>query len=118
MQYEANSPLRASPALYSVLGEGEANHQTQHKLTPKDSSCRLIIICGKSPRRQFLRVLVLAECGEIAGSFPLGVTGHWDFIYAAIDHGPARGLTRDSNRVRCVSRLPLLLGAPEGSCLP
>jgi hypothetical protein len=32
-------------------------------------SPRLIIICGKSPRRRFLRVLLPTECGENAGSF-------------------------------------------------
>ena len=33
-----------------------------------NSSCRLVIICGKSPRHRFLRLLLLTECGEIAGS--------------------------------------------------
>ena len=45
------------------------------KLLCDDSSCRLIIIRAKSPRRRFLRVLLPTECGEIAGSFSLGVTG-------------------------------------------
>jgi hypothetical protein len=43
------------------------------KLIRHNSSCRLIIIRAKSPRRRFLRVLLPTECGEIAGSFPLGV---------------------------------------------
>jgi hypothetical protein len=46
-----------------------------HKLTRADFACRLIIICGKSPRRRFLGLLLPTECGEIAGSFSLGVTG-------------------------------------------
>jgi hypothetical protein len=45
------------------------------KLIRDDSSCRLIIIHAQSPRRRFLRVLLMTECGEIADSFPLGVTG-------------------------------------------
>jgi hypothetical protein len=45
------------------------------KLIRDDSSCRLMIIPSKSPRRQFLRMLLPTECGDIAGSFPLGVTG-------------------------------------------
>ena len=43
------------------------------KLIRDDSSCRLIITRGKSPRRRFLTLAT--ECGEIAGSFPLGGTG-------------------------------------------
>jgi hypothetical protein len=88
-----------------------------HKLTRADFACRLIIICGKSPRRRFFCVFLRTECGEIADSFSLGVTGRKDLGYAASDHDPAMGLTRDSHRVRCVSTLLLLLGALEGSCL-
>ncbi len=40
-----------------------------------DSSCRFIITRRKSPRRRYLRLLLPTECGEIAGSFSLGVTG-------------------------------------------
>jgi hypothetical protein len=46
-----------------------------HKLTRDDSSWRWIIICGKSPTRRFLHVLLPTECGENAGSFSLGLTG-------------------------------------------
>jgi hypothetical protein len=56
------------------------------KLIRDDSACRLVITRRKSPRRRFLRVLLPTECGEIAGSFPLGVTGRWDIGYAASDH--------------------------------
>jgi hypothetical protein len=84
-----------------------------HKLTHDDSSCRLIIICGKSPRRQILRVLLPTEWGENAGSFSVSVTGRCDLGYGASDHDPATGLTRDSYCVRRVSTLPLLLGALE-----
>jgi len=62
-------------------------------------------------------VLLLAERGESAGSFSLGVTDRLDFGYAASDHDPAMGLTHDSYRLRCVSTLPLLLGALEDSSL-
>jgi hypothetical protein len=47
----------------------------------------------------------------------LGSPADKDLGYAVSDHDPAMGLTRDSHRVRRVSTLPLLLGAPEGSCL-
>ena len=60
------------PDVYPHPGESS---EVAHNLTRDDFSCRLIIICGKSPRRRFLRVLLRTECGEIAGSFSLGVTG-------------------------------------------
>ena len=47
----------------------------------------------------------------------LGLPADKDLGYAISDHDPALGLTRDSYRVRRASTLPLLLGAPEGSCL-
>ena len=46
-----------------------------------------------------------------------GFTGRFDLGYAASDHDPAKGLARDGHRVRRVSTLPVLLGAPEGGCL-
>ena len=42
-------------------------------------------------------MLLPTDCGEIAGSFSLGVTGRLDLGYAASDDDPAMGLTRDSH---------------------
>jgi hypothetical protein len=64
-----------------------------------------------------VRMLLLTECGENAGGYSLVLTGRLDLGYAASDHDPAMGFTRDSHRVRRVSTLPLLLSAPEGTCL-
>ena len=64
-----------------------------------------------------MHMLPLTECGENAGSYSLGLIGRLDFGYAASDHDPDMGLTRDSHRVRRAPPLPFLLSAPEGSCL-
>ena len=64
-----------------------------------------------------MHMLPLTECGENTGIYSPGLTGRLDFGYAASDHDPARGLTRDSHCVPRVPPLPLQLSAPEGSCL-
>jgi hypothetical protein len=61
------------------------------KLIRDDSSCRVVIMPGKSPRRRFLTLQT--ECGEIAASFPLGVTGRQNVGYNARGHDPGTGLT-------------------------
>lgn len=82
-----------------------------------DFSCGLTIICRQTLRRRFLLMLPPTECGENAGSYSPGLTGRQDPGYAASDPDPAMGLTGESHRARRTSTLPLLLGAPEGSCL-
>ena len=51
-------------------------------------------------------MLLLTECGENAGGYSPVLTGRLDLGYAASDHDPAMGLTRDSHRARRVSTLP------------
>ena len=60
-------------------------------------------------------MLLPTECGEDAGSHSPGLTGGEYPGYAASEHAPALGSTRDSRRARRALTLPLLLGALEGS---
>ena len=50
------------PAPHSLSTDSLVNDPTQRKLTGDDSSCRFLIICGKSLRHPVLRVLLPTEC--------------------------------------------------------
>jgi len=80
-------------------------------------SCCLTIICRQSQKRQFLLMLLPRNAGKMLVAIRLSSPADWISGTLRSDHDPAMGLTRDSHRVRRVSTLALLLGAPEGSCL-
>ena len=93
---EAAARQELALALDGVFSDSQANLPTQHTdWPPDDSSCRLIIICGKSRRRRFLRVLLSAECGEI-GSLP----SQCQHTYGPAAHGPGPNAVRPYSCLR------------------